>query len=482
MDKDTPGVKIEFVNHDHKLTIDSAQYAGTVLCRAENVVGRFETKARLTVIPQEKPKKAPRFTELLSDKTEVESGPARLEAEPKPDIKWFLKDVEITSSENIIIRDFDGSVKLELRGIKLEDAGEVRCQATNSEGSAISTAQLGVNRKPFPPSFDKQPKSLTVERGSEARFEAHADANPAPTYQWSIDGRKVRESTEGCRVEMVDGVSVLIVDTNVHSASSTISVVAENSLGADETGARLTVEEKKVTEQQVEVSETKTSTEETIQEGKIEMSQIEMAPSKAVVSEETMKEEFHQETQITTEPTAQVTTTEQVSEQMQATTESGTEVLQAPEAAETKPTTEMPKIMRDLKDQTVVKGEQGRFEVVIEHATDTRWYHNGTELKMTTEGVKIVEETKYVYKLTIDSSVYPTGTISVKASNETGSVETKCEMKVIEKPELTEQLKDIQATLGEPIKVDVAAKGSPQFKWMINGQTLEVLAVILATN
>ncbi|KAK6045555.1 immunoglobulin I-set domain protein [Cooperia oncophora] len=133
----------------------------------------------------------------------------------------------------------------------------------------------------------------------------------------------------------------------------------------------------------------------------------------------------------------------------------------------------MPKIMRDLKDQTVVKGEQGRFEVVIEHATDTRWYHNGTELKMTTEGVKIVEETKYVYKLTIDSSVYPTGTISVKASNETGSVETKCEMKVIEKPELTEQLKDIQATLGEPIKVDVAAKGSPQFKWMINGQTLE---------
>ncbi|VDM81982.1 unnamed protein product [Strongylus vulgaris] len=72
MEKDTPGVKIEFVNHDHKLTIDSAHYAGTVLCRAENVVGRFETKARLNVIPQEKPKKAPRFSELLSDKTETE--------------------------------------------------------------------------------------------------------------------------------------------------------------------------------------------------------------------------------------------------------------------------------------------------------------------------------------------------------------------------------------------------------------------------
>lgn len=33
MDQGSPGVKIEAHNHDHKLTIDSAQYAGTVLCR-----------------------------------------------------------------------------------------------------------------------------------------------------------------------------------------------------------------------------------------------------------------------------------------------------------------------------------------------------------------------------------------------------------------------------------------------------------------
>ncbi|VDK55346.1 unnamed protein product [Cylicostephanus goldi] len=226
-------------------------------CRAENVVGRFETKARLTVIPQEKPKKAPRFSELLSDKTEVEGNTvvfevgvrsvvARVEAEPKPDIKWFLKGVELSASEHVEIREFDGSVKLELRGIKLDEAGEVKCVATNSEGSAETSSKLIVNRKPFPPTFDKQPQSVTVERGSEARFEAHAESSPAPTYQWSIDGRKVRESTEGARVEMIDGNSVLFVNTSVHPVTSTISVIAENSLGADETGARLIVEEKKV--------------------------------------------------------------------------------------------------------------------------------------------------------------------------------------------------------------------------------------------
>lgn len=66
--------------------------------------------------------------------------------------------------QNIEIREFDGSVKLELRGIKLEDAGDVKCTATNSEGSAETISKLTVNRKPFPPTFDKQPQSITVER------------------------------------------------------------------------------------------------------------------------------------------------------------------------------------------------------------------------------------------------------------------------------------------------------------------------------
>ncbi|KIH68211.1 hypothetical protein ANCDUO_01453 [Ancylostoma duodenale] len=46
-------------------------------------------------------------------------------------------------------------------------------------------------------------------------------------------------------------------------------------------------------------------------------------------------------------------------------------------------------------------------------------------------------------------------------------------MKVVEKPELKDKLHDVAATLGEPFKVEVAAAGQPQFKWLINGQTLE---------
>lgn len=56
---------------------------------------------------------------------------------------------------------------------------------------------------------------------------------------------------------------------------------------------------------------------------------IEVAPTKSLVTEESVKEEFLEQTKITGEPGAQVTTTEQVSEQMTATTTSGAEVLES---------------------------------------------------------------------------------------------------------------------------------------------------------
>ncbi|PAV70289.1 hypothetical protein WR25_20185 [Diploscapter pachys] len=250
MDSNSPGVKIEKEGHDHRMTIDSARYAGTIACVAQNPVGKYETKARLIVLPQAKPKAPPRFTELLSDRTETEEKTVifevRVEGEPKPDVRWYINGEDVTNSSRVEIREFDGSIKLELKGLKLSDAGEIKAVATNSEGTAETKATLHVNRKPFPPKFEKTPKSLTVEKGAEAVFEAKADGQPTPTYQWSINGRKVRDGMEGVKITQApDGGSILTVDTSVHD-SATISVVAENSVGADESGARLIVEPKKV--------------------------------------------------------------------------------------------------------------------------------------------------------------------------------------------------------------------------------------------
>ncbi|CAI2304070.1 unnamed protein product [Caenorhabditis sp. 36 PRJEB53466] len=281
MDQGSPGVKIEAHNHDHKLTIDSAQYAGTVLCRAENVVGRFETKARLVVLAPEKQKKPPKFVEILVDKSETVDSTVvfevRVEGEPKPTVTWFLRGEELKQSDRVEIREFDGSIKLQIRNIKLEEAGEIKAVATNSEGSDETKATLTVQKKPFAPEFDLRPKSLTVEKGAAAVFTAHAFGIPLPTYEWSINGRKVRDGQEGARVSRdestVDGASILTIDTATYYSEVnhlTISVVAENTLGAEETGAQLTVEPKKksVIDEKDSISKTSTVTsEETVYSG-----------------------------------------------------------------------------------------------------------------------------------------------------------------------------------------------------------------------
>ena len=155
MDSNSPGVKIEVLRrlfrfgekrrnliiqkegHDHRMTIDSARYAGTIACVAQNPVGKYETKARLIVLPQAKPKAPPRFTELLSDRTETEEKTVifevRVEGEPKPDVRWYINGEDVTNSSRVEIREFDGSIKLELKGLKLSDAGEIKAVATNSE-------------------------------------------------------------------------------------------------------------------------------------------------------------------------------------------------------------------------------------------------------------------------------------------------------------------------------------------------------------
>ncbi|MCP9264251.1 Immunoglobulin I-set domain protein [Dirofilaria immitis] len=254
----TPGIQIETQSvTDHKLTVDSVQYSGTILCRAENLVGRYETKAKLIIISDEKKKHAPEFIEKLIDTNVMEGSDVvfevRVEAEPAATLKWFLGEKELIESERVKIREFDGSWKLEINKLTIEESGIIRCVAENSEGTSESSANLTVNKKPYAPQFKDRPKNVTIEQGQEAQFEAQAIAVPEPVYQWSIDGRKIKDTTEGAKVEIINDVSILTVDTKIFD-SSTISVTATNSLGVDETGALLTVQEKQVKQERTEES------------------------------------------------------------------------------------------------------------------------------------------------------------------------------------------------------------------------------------
>lgn len=119
---------------------------------------------------------------------------------------------------------------MEINKLTIEESGIIRCVAENSEGSSESLANLTVSKKPFAPQFEDRPKNVTVEQGQEAQFQAYAIAVPEPTYQWSIGGRKIKETTEGAKVETINGISTLTIDTKIFD-SSTVSVTATNPMG-----------------------------------------------------------------------------------------------------------------------------------------------------------------------------------------------------------------------------------------------------------
>jgi hypothetical protein len=205
----------------------------------------------------------------------------------------------LSENDKFKFREFDGSSKLEIHNVSLQDIGQVTCTAINSEGQATSQANLKVETRPQRPSFDKKPQNANVERGQKAVFEAHAAMNPPGEYTWSIDGQKVWNSTQGATIEtdLVSGHTRLIIDTNILPNPATVVVTAENKLGSDQAFALLVVNEptgRRVLEEKMsesgqesvnfqDASElTKRSTEESLKEhaesrtqGSIEMGQIE---------------------------------------------------------------------------------------------------------------------------------------------------------------------------------------------------------------
>uniref|UniRef100_A0A1I7TK31 Ig-like domain-containing protein n=1 Tax=Caenorhabditis tropicalis TaxID=1561998 RepID=A0A1I7TK31_9PELO len=138
----------------------------------------------------------------------------------------------------------------------------------------------------------------------------------------------------------------------------------------------------------------------------------------------------------------------------------------------------VPKLTRDLKSQTVNKTDLAHFEVVVEHATEIKWFLDGKEIT-NAQGITISKDDQFEFRCSIDTTHFGSGIVSIVASNASGTVETKTDLKVLEtpketkKPEFTDKLRDIEVTKGDTVQMDVIALHSPEYKWYQNGNLLE---------
>ncbi|CAH1967601.1 unnamed protein product [Acanthoscelides obtectus] len=166
------------------VTTDAAKYK----CKAVNIHGSVEDECTVWV------KKPPKIIKPLENMTVTEHDKnvtfdVKLEAFPKPTVKWYLDEVEITETRSEFTRlESDDGVKLIIKEVSSELSGQYTCRLSNECGNAETSAKLTVN---CAPRILKQLKDTTVEEGATLHLEVEVEACPAPTVKWLRNGREV---------------------------------------------------------------------------------------------------------------------------------------------------------------------------------------------------------------------------------------------------------------------------------------------------
>ena len=98
----------------------------------------------------------PVFEVQLKDMLVLEDNDLELTCEvkghPAPTVEWFHDDKKISESgsqdnKNVEIKLDDGKAYLKIVELKEDDAGEYKCVATNSKGTASTSATVSLTGK-----------------------------------------------------------------------------------------------------------------------------------------------------------------------------------------------------------------------------------------------------------------------------------------------------------------------------------------------
>ncbi|GFY64285.1 titin [Trichonephila inaurata madagascariensis] len=176
--------------------------AGEARCQASVQVQAAPSAKAKSATPKktEKHVKAPECVEPLKDATVKESQPAvfkcRFSGSPAPQVKWFRGEIMVKQS-----RYFRMSVENDVYTLRIseafpEDEGTYKCVATNSAGTASTSANLRVvvpEVTEVPPALSPL-ADLTVPEGSPARFVTTVTGTPTPKITWYREGTVVKAS------------------------------------------------------------------------------------------------------------------------------------------------------------------------------------------------------------------------------------------------------------------------------------------------
>ncbi|XP_050523300.1 obscurin isoform X8 [Daktulosphaira vitifoliae] len=165
------------------------QDSGKYTCEISNESGSNTSEGKLFVKCPPIFKIPLKDTKTIEGDTDVEFT-VQLNAYPKPTVKWFREEEEITETTTEFTCVEDGNnYKLIIKEAKTKLSGKYKCRATNEIGSYDSEATLTVMSQP---TFKNGLKDLDIAEGGLLKLQVTCYGSPPPEIKWYKDGKEVR--------------------------------------------------------------------------------------------------------------------------------------------------------------------------------------------------------------------------------------------------------------------------------------------------
>jgi hypothetical protein len=440
---------------------------GTYEIVARNREG--ESKVQFTLKVKTGDKEAPQVLEPLKSvtvrKTETVVLSTTIAGNPAPTISWFKNGKPIKKPTPK--KDGD-TYTLTIVNTTMEDTAEYTVKATNSVGTAETTAQLTVEEFPDnaePPLFVERFEEQTVQENATIRLFARVVGNPVPEVYWLRNNKPLKPSD---RIKIAyDGENIELTINKADSDSDTgdYKCIASNPAGKASHGAKITVD--------VDVTFTKKlkKTYETVERETIEFecetshktretkwyhNDVEISgmdhrvviqdgrTHKLIVKKTTKKDEGRYKCTIKNEKTETVLKVQQTK----------------------------PEFVRKLQDLEIPEKEVAVLEVELSSETaDVTWLKDGTVIKET-DTKYVIEKEKSVRKLLIRStSIHDEGEYTCTLLDQ----ECKADVTVVElPPEIITPLQDKTVTKGEKSVFEIElSKGDALVRWFKDGTEIQ---------
>ncbi|XP_046987930.1 obscurin isoform X3 [Schistocerca americana] len=470
----------------HTLTIKGTTRndSGTYSCEVINDHGWKKDEGVLNV------RCAPEFKRDLSDlqanegDTNIEFN-VKVDAYPKPKVKWFLGDIDITEKKNeFTCTEEEGTYKLVIKEVTTELSGKYTCKVVNDLGTSESSSNLTVN---FKPKFKKPLKDVEVDEGDSLTLTIECDAYPEPNVKWYKDGNEVsadariKITRDSTRKESYSMSFTLVKSSDAGEYEAR----AENKMGTSSTKSTVKVstppeinssnlEDREIYESLGTVFEVKASGIPKPDVKWYKDGEELKSSNRITISEDgdTYKLEL-KDAQTSDAGVYKVKVTNRLGEKTQEAKLS------------LKPVNEFrkPKIKIPLKDVAVCKNEDSELTCVFigDPVPTVTWFHNGEkvtedERHIFTAATKDIgdglKETTFTLKIPYGQHG-DTGQYKIKATNKFGEDESSARLDILLIPEI-DALSDITKIPYEDtvFEVQILANPKPKVTWTRNGEKL----------